>query len=153
MAANLKWLSEVKYPNEKIIVWAHNVHVSKNAPAMAIKYWGKTMGSFMAEDPALASKMYILGFTSYKGTAGRLGGMGNNEYKVQKVKNNSFENWIDKKDSFAFVDFKKFNISNTNAPDFFMKGYEHHYLKQEPWTTIFDGVFFVREMYNCKLKN
>jgi erythromycin esterase len=31
MARNIIWLAENRYPNEKIIVWAHNTHIDKNA--------------------------------------------------------------------------------------------------------------------------
>jgi erythromycin esterase len=31
MAKNIIWLAEHRYPHEKIIVWAHNTHIDKNA--------------------------------------------------------------------------------------------------------------------------
>ncbi|MCH5585651.1 erythromycin esterase family protein [Shimazuella sp. AN120528] len=32
MSKNLVWLTETLYPNQKIIVWAHNLHIRKNNP-------------------------------------------------------------------------------------------------------------------------
>jgi erythromycin esterase-like protein len=37
MALNLKWLNEVKYSKDKIIVWAHNYHISKYAGQLLTK--------------------------------------------------------------------------------------------------------------------
>lgn len=52
MALNLKWLNEVKYPQYKIIVWAHNYHISKYAGHYPEKFLNaaKTMGSVFTED-------------------------------------------------------------------------------------------------------
>ena len=155
MAANLKWLADTKYPNQKIIVWAHNYHVSKYSGHYPDSFanGASTMGTNFTQYSAWLSKTYIIGFTSYEGTAGRLN---SKVYKLDKPEKNSFENWVEPRYSFAFVDFKKFNIANIKTNQvFYMSGatlgnnkYHTNYLAA--WNMIFDGVFFIKEMYPCK---
>jgi len=154
MALNLKWLNEVKYSKDKIIVWAHNYHVSKYSGHYPEEFLNaaKTMASVFTEDSTTLKNTYIIGFTSYEGTAGRLY---SKIYKVDKPKKNSFENWIDKKYNYAFVDFKKYNSTNSNNQDnFFMsgaiKGNWYHKNQKAQWNHIFDGVFYIKEMYPCQ---
>ena len=154
MAANLKWLAEVKYPNSKIIVWGHNYHISKYSGHYPEKFLNgqNTMGSVFTEDTSIMKKTYILGFTSYEGTAGRL--FFGKIYKVDKPKTNSLENWINKKYNFAFVDFKKYNTANPLGNEAFnmsgaTKGNRYHSSQSGIWNRIFDGVFYIKEMYPC----
>jgi erythromycin esterase-like protein len=152
MARNLLWLSNIKYPHEKIIVWAHNTHISKYAGHYNHKFLDQktSMGSELDRLKDSSLKTYTIGFTSYDGTAGRLGSK--NKTKVKKPKANSFENWIDKSYNFAFVDFTKYNRENIDAsPQFFMKGHRHNFNQKASWNKIFDGIFFIREMYPCKV--
>ena len=66
------------------------------------------MGTNFTQYSAWLSKTYIIGFTSYEGTAGRLN---SKVYKLDKPEKNSFENWVDSRYPFAFIDFKQFNIA------------------------------------------
>jgi erythromycin esterase-like protein len=152
MALNLKWLNEVKYSKDKIIVWAHNYHVSKYSGHYPEDFLNaaKTMGSVFTDSSTLKNT-YVIGFTSYEGTAGRLN---SKIYKVEKPEKNSFENWINKKYKYAFVDFEKYNLSNSNNNDnFFMSGSikaPYHKNQKAQWNHIFDGVFYIKEMYPCQ---
>jgi erythromycin esterase len=154
MALNLTWLNEFKYAKEKIIVWAHNYHVSKYSGHYPEEWMAgsETMGTVFTSDPAVMNNTYILGFTSYEGTAGRM--FMNNKYKVDAPMKNSFENWIGAGSDFAFVDFKKFNRSEPDwKEDFYMSGAtlnnRYHTNSKAQWNRIFDGVFFIRKMYPC----
>ena len=152
MALNLLWLSTKKYPNEKIIVWAHNTHISKYDGNYNHRFLDKKthMGSVFDRLKNATLQTYTIGFTSFDGTAGRLGSK--LKSLVKKPKANSFENWIDKNYNFAFVDFKKFNQDNKGAnAAFIMKGHRHNFNQKAPWNRIFDGVFFIKEMYPCKI--
>ena len=152
MALNLLWLSTKKYPNEKIIVWAHNTHISKYDGNYNHRFLDKKthMGSEFDRLKNATLQTYTIGFTSFDGTAGRLGSK--LKSLVKKPKANSFENWIDKNYNFAFVDFKKFNQDNKGAnAAFIMKGHRHNFNQKAPWNRIFDGVFFIKEMYPCKI--
>ena len=154
MAANLKWLSKVKYANEKIIVWAHNYHVSKYSGHYSQDFMNKaiTMGSVFTEDFSLSKTSYVIGFTSYEGNSGRVF---SKPYQVEKPKSNSFENWISKDYNFAFVDFTKFNSTTPSGiGKFSMKGSltRQHSSQDAQWNRIFDGIFYIKEMYACHVK-
>jgi erythromycin esterase-like protein len=153
MALNLKWLNEVKYPTDKIIVWAHNYHISKYAGHYPEGFLNaaKTMGSVFTEDTITLKNTYVIGFTSYEGMAGRIN---QKTYKVDNPEKSSFENWINKKYNYAFTDFEKYNSSSIhNQDNFFMSGAikaTYHKNQKAQWNHIFDGIFFIKEMYPCQ---
>lgn len=148
MASNLKWLSEVKFPNEKIIVWAANAHVAKYSDSSNDGSKMISMGSFLTRDEKLMNETYVIGFTSYQGKAGRLG---MKTYAVRKPKSNGFENWIDKTYDYAFVDFSDYRTKFSDQTEsFFLKGLGHYIAFKKDWTKVFDGIYFIREMYPCK---
>jgi len=154
MGANLTWLNEVKYPTEKIIVWAHNYHVSKYAGHYPDTFLNeqRTMSTIFTKDSSVLKETYVLGFTSYQGTAGRIG---RKIYKISKPKTNSLENWINRSYNYAYVDFKRFQAVHGNETiPFYMagstKGNQYHDSQLAEWTKIYDGVFFIRDMYPCK---
>lgn len=153
MAKNLQWLNTVKFPNEKIIIWAHNYHISKFGGKYTDKFLNtaKTMGTVYTSDSFQLNNTYILGFTSFQGQAGRITAKPS---KVEKPNTNSFENWIPKSYNYAFIDFKHFNSNNPeNNEEFYMKGSVKgiHKNYSAQWTKIFDGVFYIKDMYPCKI--
>jgi erythromycin esterase-like protein len=155
MAMNLEWIAKIKYPDQKIIVWAHNHHVSKYSGHYPVKFFNgaKTMGTFFTEMEDNEKGTYIIGFTSYEGTYGRL--FSPEKYKVPAPAASSFENWIPKAYPYAFVDFKRFNILYPNwSKSFNLSGgvvnNQYHRNYKALWNKVFDGVFFIREMYPCK---
>lgn len=157
MAENLKWLCKVKFPNEKIIVWAANFHTSKYMGHFKKKSLNDniSMATEFVKDMGLDTLTYSLGFTSYDGEAGRIG---TKTFTVDSPDKNGLETWIDKSINFAFIDFKKFNLLNPNFDkDFEMKSCvsDNNVHKSYPaqWNKMFDGVFFIRHMYPCKIKN
>lgn len=146
MANNLKWLVENKYPSDKIIVWAANAHVAKYADSSTTNLNDKIirMSSYFTRDSSLLKKSYIIGFTSYEGEAGRLG---MKTFKIRKPKSDGFENWINKNIDYAFVDFKKYS---GDSEQFYLKGLGHNTFFKQDWTKIFDGIFYIKEMYPCE---
>lgn len=151
MAANFLWLYRYKYAGRKIIIWAHNAHIAKNSyDAFPSGRYGKhfSMGNELAK--VLKDTMYVLGFTSYKGTAGRIYVK---PFKVVKPEKQGIENWIaTRKEPFAFVDLKSYRLAYpTERPLFFMKGKFHANAKGQ-WTEVFDGVFYIRDMFHCTQK-
>lgn len=159
MAANLHWLSETKYPKEKIIVWAHNYHVSKYSGHYPQDFMNgfHMMGSVYTRYDRMAAQTYILGFTSFEGTAGRL--TFKNTYRLPKPVANGFERWIRPELPFAFVDFKAYNQANPTSSEIFDMagaiingplGQRYHADTKAEWNKVYDGVFFIREMYPCK---
>ena len=149
MAKNLQWLCDKKFPGEKVIVWAANGHIAKfgNANEASDKKIVR-MGSHFTNNSERLKSTYVLGFDSYSGYAGRLGW---DTSKIAEPKSDGFENWIDKQYEYAFIDFKKLKSSEKYKPSsFFLKGMGHMNYK-ENWTEIFDGIFFIRNMYACKM--
>ncbi|PVY39394.1 erythromycin esterase family protein [Pontibacter virosus] len=69
MAENLEWLVRKKFPNEKVIVWAANAHVSKNATtAFKFKNSRKNwMGTIFTSDSLNNASTYVLGIASRSG--------------------------------------------------------------------------------------
>ena len=61
MAKNLTWLAEKMYPNEKIIVWAHNSHIDKNSSSAA-RFMGKVATEHFGE------QLYAVGLYMVNGT-------------------------------------------------------------------------------------
>ncbi|QEC51670.1 erythromycin esterase-like protein [Anseongella ginsenosidimutans] len=159
MSENLKFLISKKYKGEKVIVWAANTHIMKYTDKFKIKkrlsgvIW-KNMGTDFTGDLSLEDKTYILGFTSRSGTAGRLW---TEPFSVEPANENALENWIGQNIDYGFIDFKSYNLNSDNleAP-FLMKGPMHFYIPDRfleiPWNLVYDGVFFIREMYPVKLE-
>jgi erythromycin esterase len=148
MAQNLQWLAKHRFQDEKIIVWAANGHIAKYADQSIINGKKKefiTMGSFFTRTSFFLKESYIIGFTSYKGEAGRLDWKGN--YTVPEPQPDGFENWIDKSYEYAFVDFRNFTGKHEG---FYLKGRGHEGLLKKDWTTIFDGIFYIKTMYPCR---
>ena len=96
----------------------------------------------MAADPTLIAQTYVLGFTSYEGSAARING----RMRAVSHKRNSFESWVDDSYFYGFLDFK--NYSGDHARKFWMKGTTHKHSK-ESWMQKFDGYFYIRTMYPC----
>jgi erythromycin esterase len=149
MAQNLKWICDVKFPKEKIIVWAANVHIAKFIDSVSYgpKKRSVAMGSYFTQDSITMKKSYILGFTSYNGRAGRLT---LKTFSIPTPKSYTFESWIDTSFKYAFIDFEKYNKQNRfNREAFHLKG-SGHYSEEEDWAKIFDGIFYIKEMYPCE---
>ena len=147
MAQNLHWLVNQKYKNEKIIVWAANYHVLKGANESFAEEKMKrgTMGGYFTKDTTMAWQTYILGFTSKRGTAGRIR---TDHYQVEPPKEDGFESWIGNDLPYGFIDFKRFNQLGEAPNPFYMKGVQGNNLGA--WTNMFDGVFYIRDMYPCQ---
>lgn len=150
MAENLKWLAYHKYPNKKIIVWAHSAHILKNPDlikkSVASEGW-TNMGHFFTQDSLAVKETYILGFTSKNGMVGRV--TIPKKYKASPPAKNGFENWIPADVNYAFVDFAMFKKLHPTVKEYFpMKG-KWHGSNEAIWTEVFDGIFYIRDMYPC----
>lgn len=144
MFENLNWIIKSKYPKDKIIVWSASQHIAKASrqkiPKNSISM--KSMGNYLGDDNLLSKEVYVLGFTSFQGVAGRQGGI---KYNLPPVVENSFENWVNRQYSYAFINFKTFK---KKLEKFNMQGFSHESVEAD-WANIFDGIFFIRNMYSC----
>ncbi len=150
MAESLKWLADQKYRGRKIIVWAHSAHLAKKSELiMGNSNVKKSMGNFFTMDDDFRASTYVVGFASREGTAGRITLL--NKFTVQKPLDNDFELWFPNELKYGFVDFKAFNsIEPKFSMSFRMKGIAHR-SNFAPWNKVFDGVFYIRDMYPCEM--
>lgn len=150
MGENLVWLVQQKFPSEKIVVWAHNFHVSKNLSIINDsdrKNWTPYVSMGQIAFEKLGDEMYTIGFDSYQGETGRISET--KKTKIKPPKGECVENWISETNySYAFIDFKKLQVSES----FKMKALGH-YASTANWTQVFDGVFYIRDMYSCDKAN
>jgi erythromycin esterase len=70
MAETIKFIKEVLFPGQKIIIWAHNCHVQKDLEAVAILphgnyYDGTNMGNWLYQTYPM--EMYTIGSLAYRG--------------------------------------------------------------------------------------
>jgi erythromycin esterase len=116
-------------------------------PVMQMLFQKLEPGAEFTKDSAVARQTYIMGFTSFEGSSGRVN---TKEEIIFKPRGNSFERWIDKSSSFSFVDFRKYNqkMPNPYAEQFYMAGFGH-LSREAPWNKLFDGIFFIRDMFPC----
>lgn len=153
MFHNVMWLLKHKYPDEKIIIWAHSAHLAKSAVGFEDKNQkGIMLGNFLGDEKINPYSYYVLGFSSY--TAKPVWANGNFIVKVEKPLKNGFENWISKDWNYAFLDLKTWNRSKNSGEAFAMKGsnfpsHQHRNLVYQ-WGKVFDGVFFIRNIEGCE---
>lgn len=153
MFNNLMWLMKYKFPNEKFIIWAHNAHIAK-----AVSDFTDHENQVMMTGELLGNKhinpytYYSLGFTSYNATSIWTTKPEQPIY-AEKPTKKSFENWINKRWNFAFVDWSKWNKSTSGNQPFSMKGsleFTQHRNSVNYWNKLYDGVFFIRQVEGCK---
>ena len=87
----------------------------------------------------------MLGFTSYQGTAGRLGTAA---YMVQVPDKNGLETWIPASMAYGFLDFTPYNEQfNHPATLFLLKSPSHYTIPVRvaliPWNLVYDGLLLV----------
>lgn len=116
MAENIKWILDSETPDSKMMVWAHNLHVSKaigNTSNLTPEYREgnvKRMGSNLYD--IYKDKMYVIGFEFGKGsfianfTNKRNGQKENGKCTLGTVKSGSAAYIFSKVDPLFFIDFK-----------------------------------------------
>lgn len=90
MADNVEWILK-QNPGDKIVVWAHNAHVSRGT------IWGSTwMGSFL--ETKFPGQMVVFGFTTGRGVYTAMGGVGkaglNSDHALQAPPEGSVESFL-----------------------------------------------------------
>ncbi|RDW20480.1 erythromycin esterase family protein [Oceanobacillus chungangensis] len=141
MAANLEWICNELYPNEKIIIWAHNAHIYKNYQSIT-KY--RPMGSLISK--ALMDDSYYIGLFMYEGEAALIN---RTVYKIGKPPKKSLEDYMNHTDSvISFLDFSNVNPRSFNKWIFEKTLILEHGTMQKLITPAeqFDGIFFVKEV-------
>ncbi len=105
MAANVKWILEHEGPDSKIVLWAHNAHISQGGyPG----YWKNSMGSYLKK--LYGQQVYAIGFDCFEGSYTGLGGsprkLGKQE--LPPAEPGSFTHTVNQLGKpVVFVDFKQ----------------------------------------------
>jgi erythromycin esterase-like protein len=146
MGANLIWLAESAYPGKKIIVWAHNVHISKDLAFLSIspsdaRYRRVPMGNWIHK--YFGNQAYAVGFSGAEGqymdyTDGRI-------LSVPVRSAGSVEATLSANGyPYCFVDYRSIPSKATPMQD----GALFDYITlRTNWSSVFDGLFFVRTVF------
>ena len=147
MSDNFLWLKDHVFSEEKILVWASNSHLFKgyrDLPYSIHPSDSINAGTLIADK--IEDELYVLGFTSNRGKAGRLY---KEKYDLSPPNRNSFEAFIEETDvEYAFIDFKANRFDENRNQRFWMKSITHS-PNNFYWTKMFDGIFYIEEMYPC----
>jgi erythromycin esterase len=156
MAKNLHWLATNTYKNEKIIVWAANGHINKDAlnegnEAVISSNLTHPMGYVFTNIAGNLDKTYILGFTSYEGTAGRV--TMRNKIEVFTPEKDGLEDWLEQLNySFSFTNMQPVQRNQKISQETFSAKLKSHRNITAAWLKGFDGIFFIHTMYPCQAK-
>ena len=164
MAANLDWLANTRFKDEKIIVWAASSHVAKGKgsdylvqgrlpaeqQAQQRRYNDAehTMGRVFTETAQNRQQTYILGFISGGGTSQRT--VSATATTLAPPLKNSLESWLPSSLAYAFLDFQPLQAQQAaQKPEYFaMQGLRHQSWYAD-WTNFFDGVFYLKTIAPC----
>jgi erythromycin esterase len=97
----------------------------------------------------------VLGFASLDGYRGATT---QPAYKLKKPRKESLEYWIDPRLEYAFVDFQPFNRQHPDdRTSYYLRGgvlFAHGRASchKAQWNRVYDGVFYIKTMYPCKIK-
>lgn len=153
MFENVMWLANQQYPNEKIIIWAHNAHIAKRVEQTNNTAENETMLGHLLGNPQYNPyTYYALGFTSAEATSVWTTRPDYTTIAEEPAKN-GFENWIPKNWNYAFMDWSDLNQKIKSPVAFSMKGslpMSQHRNLSYPWQKAFDGIFFIRKIEGCK---
>ncbi|HMG66528.1 MAG TPA: hypothetical protein VK588_02545, partial [Chitinophagaceae bacterium] len=134
---------------QKIIVWSANSHIARSLTSINDTTFKNAhpMTENLIKDLSNNEKIYVLGFTSYKGSAQRIS---RGAYDFNQTDDNNFESWINReKYDFAFLDFAEFNSGKTNSNVKFFMAPLGHISVQALWNQMFDGIFYIGQMAPC----
>jgi erythromycin esterase len=151
MADNLRWLAEERYPDRKLIVWAHNGHIMNahyRADWMALSHAPadggmKPMGAYLAEE--MGDAVYTVGFTAFTGEYG-FAHMPTTT-PIQEAPAGSLEALLHQLGhDQAFLDLRALPPDHwlRQRATMAIRGYMPEGM--DDWTRVVDGVFFIDHM-------
>ena len=151
MGLNLAWLAKERYPDKKIVVWAHNFHIVRSAAALAPyhpeyarefeEYPDTPLGEVAVRElgDEVRSVALVAGRGWYSPEAWR--GDTVTRAAVPVPPPESLEDaMLERGLEMAYLDL-------WHEPETFtMHGTEHGVAVDAPWGRAFDGVIYIREM-------
>jgi erythromycin esterase len=150
MAANFIWLADTFYKNEKIIVWAHNVHIAKNTAGLTYADTNAT-AFFSALKPFghhlkthYGNKAYMVGFTANKG---RYTNFENDKIiDLPEALPGTLEDALKHKGNYYFIDFNQ-AAQNSSIRQQQRSRIGDFTEAKANWSTVFDGMFFIEQTF------
>jgi erythromycin esterase len=107
MKENLEWICNELYPDEKIIIWAHNLHIFKNYKTLT-RF--EPLGSLVSDK--IKEQSYYLGLFMYQGETQTDTGQ---PYKISKPPKKSLEDYMHQVQSpTLFTDFLQLEKNSLN---------------------------------------
>jgi erythromycin esterase len=151
-AKNIEWLANTKYKGKKMIIWAHNSHVS-HAGADGTMISKTQKGERLDSSGRIAkykfgNQMYSVGFLAHEG---EWNWMGQPPIKFKPSPDGSLESLFERtKLKSGFIDFKSIASQGPKHPlNQPIKGFlsrQNEQLADLIWPKVFDGVIYIREM-------
>lgn len=141
MADNVEWLLDNLYPNKKVVVWGHFVHVNRLGLGPT-RY--ANLGSELIE--RYPNQVYMAHFSGAKGEYTDFITMKTRKVPVDNAAN--FENSILKVDmSIGFIDKGDVNFSHPQAQNATLWGYDYSStIPLMAWPKLWDGMFVLDEV-------
>ncbi|WP_195696365.1 erythromycin esterase family protein [Priestia megaterium] len=107
MKENLEWVCQELYPDEKIIIWAHNLHIFKQYKTFT---GFEPLGAIVSSE--IKEQSYYLGLFMYEGEIHTDTGQ---PYKIEKPPKKSLEDYMHQVQSPAlFTDFSQLEKTSVN---------------------------------------
>jgi len=146
MSKNLEFLLDEMYPDEKVMVWAHNFHVRHDNPAVEGNYLSGYVNMGKHVHNRYGDELYTIGLFMYKGSAAA---NDRSLYDIEPAIRNSLESIMHHSElRQAFMDFT--NIPESDETDWI---FESSFNKA--WGLIdmrmipreqYDGIIFIQEV-------
>ena len=144
MAANLRWLAEVRHPGRKILTWGASMHLARGVAGVDIggnpRFYAdyRNMGQGVHE--AFGKEAYTIGFAAHGGHCGSFGA----KNPLAVPKEDSVEDVLHRYgEPFLLVDFRRegpFGKPLRMAPFAYGRDMEGR------WPDVLDAVFFIDVM-------
>ncbi len=150
MQENLEYLLDSVYPNEKMIIWAHNDHISKGGPSTILgankkNYNNKSMGYRLKNK--YGSISYTIGLYGYPGLTGK--GYTTDVCYLPMPKKNSLESILFNTQSNLF--FLKTDIKAFRKPLYNFT--EKNISQKSIISDCYDAVIFIQNLQPAVLIN
>ena len=155
MASNISWLAEKKYPNEKIIIWAHNYHILKDCSEVVCNESRSDIGFLMGEilHKKYKKKICSIGIAGFKGAYSYEAYLGSYD-KVKEINydiSDCFENSLLSKDCDEY--YLDLTQDNIHPSKFKSSALNLNYPQDADWKKVYDGIIFTKKMTGLKILN
>lgn len=145
-AANMLWLANTKFRGKKLIVWAHNSHVSNNGSdgdyrrpsrgEVSLDSTGRHLKAALSED------LYSIGFVA---SGGQWSWLGQPPVDFEPAPEDSLEAILSRSGmKYGFLDLKRKGVLSRPLPGYMNR--QNGQLRTLDWPKTFDGLIYIREM-------